>query len=662
MPRPWLGVAALVLHACVVDQEIVDKPELTFDSGESPTFPTDSTEPTQVLEECNGVDDDGDGLVDEGFPDKDANGIADCLQAVCEGIQAAVGGAVEVDPETIPWDGPPVKDPWNVEIAWDLTVQDETTGNYFEALGSVPLALPAAGPDAIRLVTTGLSAGRSDYTVGRAILVDRAGNLASGFEGVLSDQNGATGDVDGDGELELFFHVSDGTVGAFRTDGTRIWEGEFASWSQAGVQATVADLQGDGDPSVFFEDRSYSATTGESRLELGANCTCNYHPVAIGDLDRDGVQEIALCEGVYSAAGEPMWEVDLDDPWESIPLLVQADGDPEGEVAFVHRRLSVFDTDGTLLAESEEAGADTLGSGAPCAGDFDGDGEMEVVWPDMDTMFAFNLDGSPLWSIAIEDLSTQAGCAAADLDGDGQAEVLYMDEVSFSILDGATGVGLYRDDTVRSGTAAQSPIVVDLDGDGHSEIVIAMGDYEATEPFPMLRAYRHAGDGWTPGGTVWSSSDYSMVNINEDGTVPRNPEPSWSRYGVFRGRLASMDSHPLGADLTVALHEVCVEDCADGPIVLSLQVTNHGSLAVAEGTSLAVYAVDDGALRNVANARLPALAPATAAEGFLLEVTPGDIGPGGLRVVVDDDGAGVGTVREVDEENNVAEWTVSPCG
>jgi len=34
-------------------------------------------------EVCNGDDDDGDGLVDEGFLDSDLDGIADCLDTDC---------------------------------------------------------------------------------------------------------------------------------------------------------------------------------------------------------------------------------------------------------------------------------------------------------------------------------------------------------------------------------------------------------------------------------------------------------------------------------------------------------------------------------------------------------------------------------------------------
>ena len=35
------------------------------------------------VEHCNGVDDDGDGLVDEGFDDSDGDGIADCVDDDC---------------------------------------------------------------------------------------------------------------------------------------------------------------------------------------------------------------------------------------------------------------------------------------------------------------------------------------------------------------------------------------------------------------------------------------------------------------------------------------------------------------------------------------------------------------------------------------------------
>lgn len=49
------------------------------DTGEPVTPDTGEDDPTPTEEECNGVDDDGDGEVDEGF-DANGNGIADCLE------------------------------------------------------------------------------------------------------------------------------------------------------------------------------------------------------------------------------------------------------------------------------------------------------------------------------------------------------------------------------------------------------------------------------------------------------------------------------------------------------------------------------------------------------------------------------------------------------
>ena len=39
-----------------------------------------------LTEICDGVDNDGDGLIDEGFPDTDGDGIADCVDTeTCDG-------------------------------------------------------------------------------------------------------------------------------------------------------------------------------------------------------------------------------------------------------------------------------------------------------------------------------------------------------------------------------------------------------------------------------------------------------------------------------------------------------------------------------------------------------------------------------------------------
>lgn len=67
-----------------------------------------SAEPDR--EECNGIDDDADGEVDEGYPDDDENGRADCVDLECPALELGEAGAVPIG----------VEDPWDVTVDYRL--------------------------------------------------------------------------------------------------------------------------------------------------------------------------------------------------------------------------------------------------------------------------------------------------------------------------------------------------------------------------------------------------------------------------------------------------------------------------------------------------------------------------------------------------------------
>lgn len=101
---------SLLLSACI-DYAIEDEPKtVPFDSGEPPPVDsvpvdtattrtdTDTGTPPPPEEACNGEDDDADGLVDEDFPDTDADGTADCVDAEeCDGLDNDGDGLVDED-------------------------------------------------------------------------------------------------------------------------------------------------------------------------------------------------------------------------------------------------------------------------------------------------------------------------------------------------------------------------------------------------------------------------------------------------------------------------------------------------------------------------------------------------------------------------------------
>ena len=58
---------------------VVGGPALTFNGGDNDAFVAKIVDTSSQTETCDGVDNNGDGLVDEGFPDTDGDGIADCV-------------------------------------------------------------------------------------------------------------------------------------------------------------------------------------------------------------------------------------------------------------------------------------------------------------------------------------------------------------------------------------------------------------------------------------------------------------------------------------------------------------------------------------------------------------------------------------------------------
>lgn len=94
----FLSTTLAALASGCVENNLSGKPEgpAVFDTGV--TFASDTaTEDTALPPElCDGLDNDGDGEVDEGFPDEDQNGRVDCLDVECPPLDPAVAGTVEI--------------------------------------------------------------------------------------------------------------------------------------------------------------------------------------------------------------------------------------------------------------------------------------------------------------------------------------------------------------------------------------------------------------------------------------------------------------------------------------------------------------------------------------------------------------------------------------
>lgn len=656
--RPCLIL--LVLSGCVIDSGLNEKPEEGegFDTATTIDPPVDTdTDIPPPEEECNGYDDDGDGLIDEDFPDDNANGRADCLDLTCD---ISVGSAdvvalIEECQGTTGSGGTEVVDPWSVREKWTFRAPsaDSSASNSYSQ--------PVIGN-----LDDDNGDGRIDEDDSPEVVI-----VAFGSRGYIVAVDGATGvekwsyagstttggviiaDIDSDGRPDVVTYDSSQRPMALEGDGTLKWTASRSPTATSYPLISTADLDEDGNPEVIADDLVLEGATGDVLFSLNNSISNPYRIAAVADVDNDGDQEIFMGGTAYDSDGSTLWTTGEIGTYGFWPIILNADSDDEAEIGFVGQNWTLWEDDGTEIY-SVRYGA-TAQPGPPCAGDFDGDGVAEVAWPAYQTLVMYELDGTAVWSVPMNDTSGLAGCSGYDFNNDGALEILFADQDSFKILDGATGATNYINNDHASGTVFEYPVVADLDADGHTEIVL-VSNYGAT--WGLAVAFEHDGDGWPAAGSTWATHDFAITNINPDGSVPAAPEPSWLKYNVYRARVAADD--PSTADLIATIDDVCVADCTYGPVQVSLRVANQGGIDVDAGATLALYAEDE-TRRLIATVTLPAIPMGAMIEGIVVDLDPADVGFYGFTAVVDDDGYGLDSVGECDETNNEDTWSDVYC-
>ncbi len=486
-----------------------------------------SLPPVEICD--NGLDDDGDGLID--CYDPDCCGFNECDYAyydpcALECVEAFTPKSISVTREWTSSDDN--WHPYNTPIVMDFDGDGET-----EIIGN-----------------KGTWQGLIEYK-NLLILDSYDGSIKAEIETPWFRHVGSTlcaGDVDLDGASEIFFRIS----GAFRNDesirGKMVcyeFNGNFyeQKWISSEVVAngvpSLSDVDENGIPELILGKTILNSLTGEILLTGPEDGGDGNGISIVADVLPD--EYCGYCKGQELVVGNQVYAIYLDENNSADNRLIlanqvfsgsgnQGDGftvladmDLDGDLDAVVNSandgttttLYVWDLQQPIIIDHITISATTQGHASiPAIRDIDYDGIPEVVISSSNSLQLFSFKNEFFeteWQLNTSDWSSRSGSPLFDLNGDGFFELLHRDQEVFRIINATDGTVLFAD-SCQSNNLFEYPVIVDIDEDGAAEILCSCEN--------ELRSYGSANMPWVSTRYIWNQYTYRYTNVNDDGTIP----------------------------------------------------------------------------------------------------------------------------------------------
>lgn len=492
--------------------------------------------------------------------------------------------------------------------------------------------------------------------------------------------------IDSDGTLLWSSHDAGGDVQRFNVENGAPSFANFDDDDEAEVVFGAAVLDHDG--LVVWNESGNGAAFGTNNGYTGGIS-------ALADLTGDGVPEVV--------SGQHAWSVDWvsmpgPDPVVSLSLLWDA-GTADGYPAIVDIEQDglpevVLVASGQVRVLDGATGADWASpvsipgggrGGPPTVADFDGDGRPELAAAGGGSYTVYDIyrpgeeivaGATPMlgdvferWSAVTQDQSSNAtGSSVFDFQGDGAAEVVYADECYMRVYDGASGDVLLQVES-SSATIHEYPLVVDVDDDGNSEILVVANDSgnncSGIPGYTERRGvfvYGDSFDQWVGTRRVWTSHAYHVTNATSAGNAPTMEADNWTEPGLNNYRqnvqgAGVFNAPDMSVDLVAELGM-----CNDGFLEVVATVRNIGALGVPAGIEVSLFEGTDASGTLVGTE----LTPGPLLPGQQTQISwqvPFVQGDAAMDFFVAVDGVDVvdGSVAECVEDNNGAQSLGAEC-
>ena len=459
-------------------------------------------------------------------------------------------------------------------------------------------------------------------------------------------------DIDMDGMMEIMAIDHTGSFFmAFEHDGTLKWKSENIPNSNTG-RISVADMDTDGVPEIVIGAVIYNNSGKIKHFSenggMEANGTTFGTSSIVADINLDGKPEIINGNTVYNNDAAVLWRNNSFRYGYNAVANFDADAYPE-IVVVTGKSVWLLENDGTVKWGPITINEIKGGGGPPVAADFDADGIPDIGVGFENKYVCIKSDGTILWSNDVLDQTGGPGfqgTTAFDFDGNGIPEIIYQDQNYFYIFDGKTGSILLKQ-PFKCGTFLEYPVVADIDGNGHAELLAVSGENNNLGLF----VYQDRYDRWANAGKIWNQHSFHITNVRQDGTVPKNEMNKWEVYNNYRVNQPINECITVWPDLTASFLRVTPR--VNGNI-LTARIGNGGSDKVEKGVFVSFYGGDPqngGNLLGIANTGL--LLATSDFEDVSVFVPDTVCVCGPIWISADDKGVLNGELDELSEINNL---------
>lgn len=642
----------------------------------------------------NGIDDDGDGLIDCFDPDCCTPACAtnyynECPPPSCQ-FRPDSGALVFVEE----WSYGNDWHEYNTPIVGDLDGD-----GIPEVIGKQgPYVLGTQGYDDLLIIN------------GRTGLLE-----ATVQTPILQWINNAVGimDVDGNGYGEIYLTTAHNPTNVLDRnrlicyDYNPVTQAYFFKWRSVGRvnqptgQANngnnnlpnFADFNQDGTPEIYVRNQIFNGLTGVQIVNgdtnsVGANTYYGVNSRFAFPLAIDVLPDAACpdCAGPELVAGNQVYSVFIDpvtpansrmtvqreapnklDGYTSI-VDIDRDGDLDGiistSLSATQAEVYVWELQTNTVLYSFIMNTSNHAIARANAADFDGDGLPEFGICTANRYTVLEVQAGALvqkWSIPTTDVSGGTSSTVFDFEGDGKFEVIYRDETNLNVYDGATGQVLFQT-PCASGTSNEYPTIADVDADGETELLCSCGG--------ELKAFKSGNQPWVPTRKLWNQQSFHNTNVNEDLTIPRQIQsPHIVGDSILLNTFLStiqLKDYP-SPDIST---EIEFLGCLGDSLLLEITLCNEGNLQYPVGMPLTFY--PQNPTTNLTFPLYTALTPVSVDTGQCRSYTAvlPNLGGGTFYAVANDDFS-IGTpynltadfpvtsVGECDFENNIDSVTIT---